>query len=239
MIENLDKFIAGIALGVRFRANFSIEDQLGQIIDKILYSKNSFFNPSVFPLVKSDVGRRMLINEETNDVLRIDNSNIILEIQTDAKFKVKDIPKILKHFDTEIIKGIMKSFAIKEIVRVGYIRRYLFEMQDLAKTFVDKTIGGTLGGVNDINLSFSKKIPVAEAIAKRDVNDYNNAIFNIVKKADLNEIFMSVDFQSFYDPFLTASTDIPFKSFIETAESFNKKNYLPWLNSNYIEGNNG
>ena len=196
MIQNLDKYLSGIALGVRFRANFSIEDQLGQIIDKILYSKDSFFNPSVFPYASSDIGRRILSNEETNDRLRIDNSNIILEIQLGEAFKIDDLPDILKHFENDIIKGIMKLFAIKEIVRVGYVRRYTFPMKDLAISFVNKTIGRTLEGVNDINLRFSKKMPVIEALTKKDINDYNNAIFNIIKKADLDEIFMSIDFQT-------------------------------------------
>jgi len=239
MIQNLDKYLSGIALGVRFRANFSIEDQLGQIIDKILYSKGSFFNPSVFPYASSEIGRRILSNEETNDRIRIDNSNIILEIQLDEKFKVNDLPEILKHFESDIIKDIMKIFAIKEIVRIGYIRRYIFPMKDLAKTFVNKTIGRTLEGVNDINLRFSQKTPIQEALIKEDVNDYNNTIFNIIKKADLDEIYMSIDFQTCFDPFLPTSKDIEFKTFIKNAESFNRDKYLPWLNSNYVEENDG
>ena len=50
---------------------------------------------------------------------------------------------------------------------------------------------------------------------------------------------MSVDFQTYYDPFLPSATEIKFKSFIDDAELFNEKNYLPWINSNYIEGTNG
>ena len=235
MIETLDQFLIGIAIGVRFRANFSIEDQLGRIVDQILYSKGSYFNPKIFPLAESNVGKRLLINPETDDKLRIDNSNIILEIQFGTTFKTKQIKEILSKFEGQIIKQVMKTFSIKEIVRIGYIRRYLFNLQDLAKTFVDKTIGETLGGVNDINLRFSKKLPVEVALAKESVNDYNNAIFNIIKKADRDEIFMSVDFQKYFDPFLPSYAEIGFRPFIEDANAFNNSRYLSWLNSNYVE----
>ena len=36
MLDTLDNYLVGIALGIRFRANFSIEDQLGKITDTIL-----------------------------------------------------------------------------------------------------------------------------------------------------------------------------------------------------------
>ena len=108
-------------------------------------------------------------------------------------------------------------------------------MEELAKKFVDKTIGQTLGGINDINLSFSKRLPVNEALVKQYVNDYDNAIFNVIKKADLNEIFMSIDYQRYYEPFLESSSQIQFDEFISQADGFTQKKYLAWLNSNYIE----
>ena len=39
MIEKTNDYLIGIALGIRFRANFSIEDQLGKIVDTILKRK--------------------------------------------------------------------------------------------------------------------------------------------------------------------------------------------------------
>jgi hypothetical protein len=237
MISNLDEYLIGIAVGIRFRANFSIEDQLGRIVDTILYSSGAFFGPSIFPQVKSTLGGKILHNEKTRDSLKIDNSNIILEVffGPDNSFRLKDLSAINSAFETHIIRGVMKTFSITQLVRIGYIRRYVFELSDLAATFVQKTIGQTLGGVNDINLSFSKKLLVPEALVKRQVNDYQNAIFNIIKKADLDEIFMSVDFQHLYEPFLESSSDIDFRSFTEQGDGFNSSKYLSWLNSNYME----
>jgi hypothetical protein len=35
MIEKIDQYLIGLAIGIRFRANFSIEDQFGKIVDTI------------------------------------------------------------------------------------------------------------------------------------------------------------------------------------------------------------
>lgn len=238
MINKLDDYLIGLAIGIRFRANFSIEDQLGRILDVILYSRDSFFNPKVFPKVGSAaVGQKVMFNEKTDDQLRIDNSNFILEVQFihDDGFKKSDYDSIIKNFNEQVIHGVMEKFKIQQIVRIGIINRYLFPLKDLAQNFVDKTIGKTLEGVNDINLRFSKKMPVPEALVKRDVNDWSNAIFNIIKKADAEEIFMSIDYQLYYSPPLEIAKQVNFLPFTNAAKSFNENRYLPWLNTNYVE----
>jgi hypothetical protein len=138
-------------------------------------------------------------------------------------------------FEEQLVNGIMKNFKIKEIVRIGYIKRYVYQMEELANTFVNKTIGSTLGGINDINLSFSKKFTTPEGLVKQDVHDYDNAIFNIIKKSDLNEIFMAIDYQCYYLPFLNDISELKVKPFFDRAESFSSGNYLNWLNKNYLE----
>ncbi|EIM65319.1 hypothetical protein [Desulfobacter postgatei] len=237
MIENLSEYLIGVAAGIRFRANFSIEDQLGKILDTILYAQDSYFNPKVFPRVANNVGQRIMYNSATDDKLSIDNSNFILEIQFGSKdgFNSSEYDEILKNFNDQIIQGVMSEFKIQQIIRIGLVNRYLFPLDDLAQSFVDKTIGETLEGVNDINLSFSKKMPVPEAFVKRDVNDYCNAIFNIIKKSDLDEIFMSIDYQLCYSPPLEKASHIKFAPFMDSAQSFVTNQYLPWLNTNYVE----
>ncbi|MBW1707121.1 MAG: hypothetical protein JRJ86_18510, partial [Deltaproteobacteria bacterium] len=133
MIKNLSEYLIGFAIGIRFRANFSIEDQLGQILDTILYSQGSYFNSKVFPKVGGNVGQRIMFNPDTDDQLRIDNSNFILEIQFQPEkgFKEAEYKEILKKFDEQIIQGVMSKFKIQQIVRIGLIKRYLFPLDDL------------------------------------------------------------------------------------------------------------
>lgn len=234
MITNTDDYLIGIVLGIRYRANFSIEDSLGAIVDKILYDKKSFFNPKIFPLVQNTGNGKLLLNSENNDRLTINNSNIILDLLFDGSFEKEDCNLIIGKFNEQIIEGIMKQYKITEIIRIGIVKRYLFPIEDLAQSFINKTIGKTQEGINDINLRFSKRIPTPDAMVHRDVLDYGNVIFNIIKQADKKELFMTVDYQKFFDPFLTSVNEMKYTNFVNSANSFNQENYLSWLNKNYL-----
>ena len=107
-------------------------------------------------------------------------------------------------------------------------------MEDLAQSFINKTIGQTLEGINDINLRFSKKMASQDAKVKREVLDYRNVIFNIIKHADKNELYVSIDYQKYFDPFLTNVDNLKYSDFISKANNFYNKNYLSWLNKNYL-----
>ena len=234
MIKDIDKHLIGIAIGIRYRANFSIEDQLGKIVDQILYNKNSTFDSSVFPLVQNNVSDKTLFNDKTGDSLIINNSNLILEINFGGTFEKTDYGKIINSFNKEMIEGVLKNYKVTEINRAGIIKRYLFQVEDLAKSFINKTIGNTIDGINDINLRFSKKIPVPDSLIQKEVYDYHNAIFNIIKRADRNEIFMAVDYQKCFEPFLSNATQIEFIDFSKIVDKFNSGNYVEWINKNYL-----
>lgn len=109
----------------------------------------------------------------------------------------------------------------------------MFKINELADVFINKTIGSTLEGINDINLRFSKKINSGRMINLKGVNDYYSAIFNVIKTADRDELFMSIDYQKYFDPFLPSSSEIEFEEFVKRVNGFNSKTYLNWLNKNY------
>jgi len=234
MIKNIDDYLIGVCIGIRFRANFSIGDSLGAIVDKILYDKKAYFNPSVFPMVRNNSSEKILFNDNNNDRLTINNSNIILDLFFDGSFKLEDYDTIIEKFNETIIEGIMKHYKITEINRIGIIKRYLFTVEDLADSFLAKTIGQTIDGINDINLRFSKKLPTADALIKREIFDYHNAIFNIIKHADKKELFMSVDYQKYFQPSLTSVSEMKFIEFSNIVDNFTDNNSLTWINKNYL-----
>ncbi len=236
MIDNLDNHIVGVAIGIRYRANFSIEDQIGAITDKILYSKNAFFNEHIFPITQNQVNAKVLMSDQdgSGDKLTVNNSNIVLELNFDKSFKKEDLPTIYEKFNEQIIEGILKPYKITQIIRVGIINRYLFEEKDLSKNFIKKTIGGSFDGINDIDLRFSKKFPVPDSLIKKETYDYENAIFNVIKRADRDELFVSVDFQKYFEPFLESATGIKFIEFEKRVRHYNEKNFKDWINSNYV-----
>lgn len=233
MINDVKDYLVAIAIGIRFRANFALEDKLGKIVDDILYTKDSLFNPLMFPTVVSDPVEKRLINETTGDSLRINASNVILELNIGDSIKVTDVAKINDSFHRDIVKGVLEKSEVTQINRVGYINKYLFNIEELSNVFVNKTIGNTLEGVNDINLRFSKKFPIQESLTKRNVNDYHNVIFNIIKKVDKEEIFFSVDYQRYFDPLLDRASQLEFPKFLSDVEHYNSLNYVKWLNAYY------
>ena len=55
--------LTNFALGIRFVKGFHVEDQLGAIVDDILYSEGSNFNETLFPELQRSNGSRRLINK--------------------------------------------------------------------------------------------------------------------------------------------------------------------------------
>ena len=239
MIENLNDHLIGIAVGIRLLPNFTIDDQVGHITEMILYSENSFFNPQVFSKVSSDSsGKQILFNEINSDKLIIDRSNVILEmdIGPDNKFDIDNVDEILKAFNNQIIHGVFDEFSIKKILRVGYIRRYLFKDEELINSILNKIVGEKITKVNELNLRFSKKYFDTKSISNEKVANFKNVIFTIEKKAEKeNEIRISFDFQKIFNPVIQSFAKIKFSKFLEDAKYFNSKQFLPWLNSFYQE----
>jgi len=235
MKKELSEYKSGFVIGIRYRSNFSISDNFGSIVDTILYSKGSSFNERIFPVLQhARANEKILFNPETQNRLVVNTSNIVLEVND-----ISNLPEqpTVDAFYNSIIKGIMGKYSITLINRLGYINRYIITEDVLAKNFVFKTIGSTLTDVNDINLQFSKKMVIQESLVKKDVNDYHNIIFNIIKRSDKNELFLSVDFQRIYDPFLEGSSLIDISKFLEVMRKYNKESVVEWLNNNYEDGN--
>ena len=237
MLENINQYLSGIAIGIRFRPNFSIEDRFGSLVDQILYKKDSYFNPEMFSQFLSNPSERRLIDEQTGNNLVINTSNIILQITFGDKIKVDDMDTINGRFEKDIINDVMDKFEITQINRVGYIKSYLFKIEELSRVFINQTVGETLEGVNDINLRFSKKYPLQESMTKKDVSDYDNVIYSIIKRADRDEIFISIDYQRYFDPTLDKAGQLEFTKFLSSVEHYNSVNYVKWLDAYYRKDN--
>jgi hypothetical protein len=215
MIDTVKDYLVGLAIGIRFRHNFSLQDKFGVIADNILYKKESFFNPEIFTEINVSPFEMKLVDQSTGNFLTINTGNVILGFDFGDKIKVSDMEQVIDGFNADLIQGVLEKYNITGINRLGYIRKYIFTIEELSKVFIDKTISGTLDGVNDINLRFSKKLPIEEAIVKKGVNDYYNIIYSIIKKADKKETFISVDFQRYYNPALEQTSQLQFSKFLK------------------------
>lgn len=239
MITNLESYIVGYVIGIRYRETFTIADNLGAIIDDILQSKNSKFKANIFPYIQhTDRDEDVLFDLANNlpkDKLTINTSNIVLDVQDLNKIPLN---KGITAFKDTIIKYIMHEYTIGHINRLGFIKRYVLEDKEIINKFVSGTVGRGFAEVNDINLQFSKRIPIDESLIKENINDYRNVIINIIKKNGINKLYLSVDYQHYYSPMLEKTSQIEFDKFLDNANQYIDKHLPDFLNNTYGERQN-
>ena len=55
---------------------------------------------------------------------------------------------------------------------------------------------------NSLKLRFTRRLPVDEALAKKNVNDYRQAIYTVAQSEEA-KVNINIDFQYYFDPALT------------------------------------
>ena len=114
---------------------------------------------------------------------------------------------------------LFKNYGLKNIRRVGIIFSHKINRDkglDEAVKVLTKT---KIDSVDNINISFSKKLPATEALYRKDVNDYKNTIYNLTEME--GAVLAELDYQylreCFVDKVLTDS------------KAFLKSNFHDWL----------
>ena len=238
MEKEITKYLTGISIGLRFGPSFSVCEEAGGIIDEILYSQDSYFNKELFPKVSSLPFQLRLENQETGDYLLISNQDIILNINfvdtlVISNLDIKPIQQLNDitdiHNNFKLFLELLNEYSVDRIQRLGYVHRYTINEQQLIKNVVDHLVGNTINGVNDMQLRFSKKYPVQEALIKKGINNYHNVIYILEKKTDLENLNISLDYQEFYEPLLENTAKIDFGNFMERLERYNTETLPEWI----------
>jgi hypothetical protein len=238
MATQLKKYLSSIAIGIRFGPSFSICDALGKFSDHLLYSEDSFFNSKLFPLVTKGPLEIRLENPKTGDYLSLSSQDLILSINfadiptspdpnLSPKFKKESLKQIYDGF--EYILRVLRDYDFDRIQRLGYVAKYLFDDPNLSRSATHNTIGNTIDGVTEVVLRFSKKYPVPEALIKKNIANYQNVNITMAKRPEIDDLFISLDYQEFYDPTLSGTSNLHFPDFITKMEDFNKGTFSNWL----------
>lgn len=230
---NPEEHLFSVVIGVKYRSNYAFADKLGAITDEILYSENSFFKPEVFPQAVAEVQERILFNPRTNDHLRIGPQAVILEV-FDYSGTNDFLKAAIEAFKKDIIDGVIKKHRITQVIRVGFIKRYLIKDTSVATGFIHSLLGEDISNINDIDLKYSRKKPILKSYVTSDVNDYYNVIYNFIKRADEDKLFVSVDFQRYFDPLMNYIDAFDYNNFISEADSHNSK-FMPEQLSNVFK----
>jgi hypothetical protein len=233
-MNDLKSYLTGIAIGIKYRNNFSIEDYTGSIIDELLYRKNSLFNSVNFPFT-SGIGssQKTLHNPQTGDSLILNKSNIILDMNfSDIIPKDKSQKLIEEYFET-VTNRIYKIVDIHDIYLIGIVHKYTIADQKNANALYNNFRKLTFDDATSITVNFSKKNVLAESKVKKDINDYENIICTInITQEKKNEYFFQVDYQHVFSPVLESVIDISYKPFIEKVDRYNREVVSKWIEDN-------
>jgi len=210
--------IKEIVLGIRFSRSFRVLDISGDIIDNILYSKETPFGIKTFPNIRENSFReKTLYDPEKSNYLRINTDDLILgiEIEEDSNFEKKFSwlkEDVLKYF-----YSLFNKYEIKNIHRIGIVFSHQIGKNKKLNNLVNSLTGNVISEVENINLSFSKKLPLGESLIGQ-TKDYKNTIYNFNEKE--GSIFISLDYQRYYEPIIQDIRDVKAQKFLEEAEKF-------------------
>lgn len=232
MSLELRECFSGFAVGIRFRVNFRIDSWLGEIIDKILFSKkHTIFNPQKFPFTENGVNIKSLVHKDSGSRLIVQATDIILDVNFDEKtFERKYFDDYLAAFCAEVLSEVRKVVQVEDVDRFGILKKYQISSDNSRNLLRGFGIADT-DGINEFNFNFQRKIPTAKGKVDQTVDDYNNVIYAVSKSAAAKKIVLTADFQSYFDPPLPEIDEKEVEKFFSQGKSFLTSRHEPWLTS--------
>lgn len=209
-----------IVFAIRIAKSFYVEDMLGAIIDEILYSDNSLFNPNMFPEIHEEPGMKVLFNRKTQNRFTINHGDFIFEYNIEDDFE-KEYKSYLKSFVEIISKKVFKKYNIQNISRFGFVIKSEMSQNDELLSKISSLITESCQGAdaNSISLRYNtvKKLPMK--VGKITTQDFDNIIITYDKANIDSPLLFSVDYQKYFRPELPSIEDsiIKFKDFCDNS----------------------
>jgi phosphopantetheinyl transferase (holo-ACP synthase) len=226
-MKNLKDYLTGIAIGVKYRNNYAIEDHMGSIIDEILYRNNSPLNYVTFPLTSP---QRNLHNPKTGDTFVLNRNNIILDINFTEKITKENSKKLIDEYFRILTQKIYKIVNIQDIYLIGIVHKYLITDEASARAIYNNFKNITFDDATSITVNFVKKNILPDTKIKKGYNDYENTICTLSMTHDKkSEYAFHVDYQHIFDPLLDSIIDIDYKNFVDKVISYNTNTINEWI----------
>lgn len=134
---------------------------------------------------------------------------------------------IVDNYKIDIIDYINKNSKIEQIARIEIVKKYLLP-NDMYKKLVENTLN-TKDDIQELVLSFQKRMVSTEAIAKKEINDYKNAIYNIKKRKSDTKISTTIDYQYYFDPPLIDLREVEYQKFVNDANLYIENDFNNWI----------
>jgi len=233
MPAQLDR-IARVALkqvlfGVRYEPHYGVVDYLGTILDEVLRRKGTPFGPETFPNTTAEATEHILINPGTNDYLRINQQDTILQMGVGDR-SLSRISELADDFETYVLEAIGETAGLSSIVRYGMVLQ-LEDVRTLFKTPPSvRYLGTDFPDARSLFLRVSRRLPAEEALIKKRVEDYRNVIY-MIHEAESGAIGIAVDYQHYFSPALDTSEwkERPFHKFVENGLAYFEGEFRRWL----------
>lgn len=225
-----------IAFGVRYEPQWRIMDYMGSLIDEILRTPGTPFGPERFTHSRREADEQILINNETEERLRFNATDTILEIRIDS-YDLKDILAIAVEFENRVLDILREKVRLRKILRYGMLFKFKECSSELSSKPIEHFIDNDFKNTNTLDLRFSRRLAQDEAMVKSGVNDYRNLIYRFVQN-DNSKVFITFDYQEYFDPMLDRDEweKRKFSEFVNRGLEYYDGQFSSWLKKFVKEG---
>lgn len=221
--------VSRIAFGVRYEPQYALMQQSGTVVDSILRTTGTPFGPDRFPYSQADVHTNVLTDFEGNS-LRFSHQDALLQLELNSR-NLDRIEDMGNEFDKFVLRRLRELAKLRSITRYGLLIE-MKEVKGLQMRPVQHYLSSEFpdGRANSLALRFTRRLPAEEALVRKGVDDYRNAIYTIQEDAEAN-VGLSIDYQEYFKPALTAGewAEKPFPKFVSRGLAYFEGEFQRWF----------
>jgi hypothetical protein len=222
--------IQQLAFGVRYNTQFKLLDRIGAVIEEILQADGTPFGPERFTLSDSAIYQYRLMNKEGDNSLTINTQDTILQLPMKTKNE-SQVDEWASDFQEYVLGPLRKIGGVRNIVRYGVLLRF---KEEEANSFenppIKRYLSAEFPSANSLAMHFSRRLAMDEALVKKRVNDFRNAIYSVVQ-VESGDVQVSIDYQQYFQPALDAREwdDRPFTEFVREGTRYVHGEFHKWF----------
>lgn len=220
--------ITRVSFGVRYEPQFRLMDEVGAVTDAVLRTKGTPFGPDVFTNAISSATERALVNPDDGSLLRLTHTDAILQMPFSTR-NMDRIRELGEDFERYVLRPLAEIPKISGIARYGVLLNF-DQVRHLKDRPTVHYLGREFPDANSLAMRFTRRLPVDEALFRKEVDDYRNAIYTLSEDNE-GTVSMSIDYQEYFRPPLDAKdwADKPFDKFINRGIAYFENDFQRWF----------
>lgn len=188
--------LTSLTIGIQFKKAFRVLDYWGKIVDDILTSPDSGFDPTYLPLMHSQTYDKVLRNAETEDYIRLTAEDLQYCHHLTSKGMSVEVQraKFFERVNQTLVHTVLDAFNLN-IMRIGMV--YETQIGDAQyKQFMQRYFAEDMQDISAFR--FSKREVTPEALRNKSINNYINKIYTLLDN-EKGKI-LAYDYQEFFIP---------------------------------------